>query len=238
MSITYGYARISTSTQSLQMQIDAIKEMNSDAIIYSEAYTGATNDRPEWKKLLKKVKKGDTIIFYMVSRMSRNAEEGTKEYFDLYNKGINLIFIKDRHIDTESYKQSFEKAGFSVDFDNDGSAESTLVTDILKALKKFMQAKVDADIKKAFEEAEKELKNNHKRTADGMRASGASDKIRKARTGKKFETPKSKEMKQKIRKMAKSFGGNMTDKEVIETLKIARNTYFKYKKEMKEADHK
>ena len=65
---------------------------------------------------------------------------------------------------------------------------------------------------------------------------GLSDKIRKARTGKKFETPKSKEMKQKIRKMAKSFGGNMTDKEVIETLKIARNTYFKYKREMKEAD--
>lgn len=229
----YGYARVSTPKQSLQMQIDAIKEMNKDAIIYSEAYTGATNDRPEWKKLLKKVKKGDTIIFYMVSRMSRNAEEGTKDYFDLYNKGINLIFIKDRHIDTESYKRSFEKAGFSVDFDNDGSAESNLITKILDALKEFMQAKVGLDIRKAFEEAEKELEHNRKRTSDGMTASGAGEKISKARTGKKFETPKSKEMKQKIRKMAKSFEGNMTDKEVIETLKIARNTYFKYKRELK-----
>ena len=32
-----------------------------------------------------------------------------------------------------------------------------------------MQAKVDDDIKKAFEEAEKELKNNHKRTSDGTK---------------------------------------------------------------------
>lgn len=233
MSKTYGYARISTPKQSLQLQIDAIKEMDSDAIIYSEAYTGATNDRPEWKKLLKKVEKGDTIIFYMVSRMSRNAEEGTKEYFELYDKGINLVFIKDRHIDTESYKESFAKAGFNIDLVSDGSAESNLVMDILKALTKFMQAKVYADIRKAFEEAEKELDNNHKRTADGMKAKGAADKIRKARTGNTYETKKSKEMKQKIRKMAKDFGGQMTDKEVIETLGIARNTYFKYKRELK-----
>ena len=232
MGKTYGYARISKPKQSLQLQIDAIKKMAADAVIFSEAYTGSTNDRPEWKKLLKKVEKGDTIIFYMVSRMSRSAEEGTKDYFDLYNKGINLIFIKDRHIDTESYKQSFEKAGFSVDFDNDGSAESNLITKILDALKEFMQAKVDDDIKKAFEEAEKELKNNHKRTSDGMKASGAGKKIAEARLGNHYETKKSKEMKGKIRKMAKCYDGTMTDKEVMETLKLARNTYYKYKREI------
>lgn len=232
MGKTYGYARISKPKQSLQLQIDAIKKMAADAVIFSEAYTGSTNDRPEWKKLLKKVEKGDTIIFYMVSRMSRSAEEGTKDYFDLYNKGINLIFIKDRHIDTESYKQSFEKAGFSVDFDNDGSAESNLITKILDALKEFMQAKVNDDIKKAFEEAEKELKNNHKRTSDGMKASGAGKKIAEARLGNRYETKKSKEMKGKIRKMAKCYDGTMTDKEVMETLKLARNTYYKYKREI------
>lgn len=232
MGKTYGYARISKPKQSLQLQIDAIKKMAADAVIFSEAYTGSTNDRPEWRKLLKKVEKGDTIIFYMVSRMSRSAEEGTKDYFDLYNKGINLIFIKDRHIDTESYKQSFEKAGFSVDFDNDGSAESNLITKILDALKEFMQAKVHDDIKKAFEEAEKELKNNHKRTSDGMKASGAGKKIAKARLGNHYETKKSKEMKGKIRKMAKCYDGAMTDKEVIETLGLARGTYYKYKREI------
>ena len=232
MGKTYGYARISTPKQSLQLQIDAIKEMAADAVIFSEAYTGSTNDRPEWKKLLNKVKKGDTIIFYMVSRMSRNAEEGTKDYFDLYSKGVSLIFIKDRHIDTESYKESFEKAGFNVDFDLDGSAESNLISDILTALKKFMQAKVDLDIRKAFEEAEKELEHNHKRTSDGMKASGAGKKIAEARLGNHYETKKSKEMKGKIRKMAKCYDGAMTDKEVIETLGLARGTYYKYKREI------
>lgn len=232
MGKTYGYARISTPKQSLQLQIDAIKEMAADAVIFSEAYTGSTNDRPEWKKLLNKVKKGDTIIFYMVSRMSRNAEEGTKDYFDLYSKGVSLIFIKDRHIDTESYKESFEKAGFNVDFDLDGSAESNLISDILTALKKFMQAKVDLDIRKAFEEAEKELEHNHKRTSDGMKASGAGKKIAEARLGNRYETKKSKEMKGKIRKMAKCYDGAMTDKEVIETLGLARGTYYKYKREI------
>ncbi len=232
MGKTYGYARISTPKQSLQLQINAIKEMSADAVIFSEAYTGSTNDRPEWKKLLKKVEKGDTIIFYMVSRMSRNAEEGTKDYFDLYSKGVSLIFIKDRHIDTESYKESFEKAGFNVDFDLDGSAESNLISDILTALKKFMQAKVDLDIRKAFEEAEKELEHNHKRTSDGMEASGAGKKIAKARLGNHYETKKSKEMKGKIRKMAKCYDGAMTDKEVIETLGLARGTYYKYKREI------
>lgn len=232
MGKTYGYARISKPKQSLQLQIDAIKKMAADAVIFSEAYTGSTNDRPEWKKLLKKVEKGDTIIFYMVSRMSRNAEEGTKDYFDLYSKGVSLIFIKDRHIDTESYKESFEKAGFNVDFDLDGSAESNLISDILTALKKFMQAKVNLDIRKAFEEAEKELEHNHKRTSDGMEASGAGKKIAKSRLGNHYETKKSKEMKGKIRKMAKCYDGTMTDKEVMETLKLARNTYYKYKREL------
>ena len=53
-------------------------------------------------------------------------------------------------------------------------------------------------------------------------------------TGTKVTTKKSVEMKAKIVKMSKSFSGNMTDKEVIDILKIARNTYFKYKRELRE----
>ena len=41
--------------------------------------------------------------------MSRNADEGVATYFDLYDKGINLIFIKEHHIDTATYKESISK---------------------------------------------------------------------------------------------------------------------------------
>ena len=57
--------------------------------------------RDRLQKILKTVKKGDTIVFDSVSRMARNADDGTTRYFELYERGINLIFIKERHIDTE-----------------------------------------------------------------------------------------------------------------------------------------
>lgn len=45
------------------------------------------------------------MVFNSVSRMSRNAEEGFALYEDLYHKGIRLVFLKEHHIDTETYKK-------------------------------------------------------------------------------------------------------------------------------------
>ena len=91
MCKVYGYARISTQTQNIERQIRNIRKYNDSAVIYQEAYTGTKTDRPEWIKLLKQIEKqiskGEkdiTIIFDSVSRMSRNAEEGVKQYFELY----------------------------------------------------------------------------------------------------------------------------------------------------------
>ena len=100
----YGYCRISRATQSIDRQIRNITEFDSSAKLYKEAFTGTTQDRPEWLKLRKKLKQGDTVIFDSVSRMSRNADEGFAEYEELYNNGVNLIFLKERHIDTATYR--------------------------------------------------------------------------------------------------------------------------------------
>ena len=74
--MTYGYCRISTKKQSIDRQIRNIQEHDKTANIIQEVYTGTKQDRPEWNKLYKNIKAGDTIIFDSVSRMSRNAEEG------------------------------------------------------------------------------------------------------------------------------------------------------------------
>ena len=50
--------------------------------------------------------------------------------------------------------------------------------------------------------------------------------------GRKLVTKKSIEKKQKIKELAKDFGGHNTDLEVIAILKISRNTYYKYKGEL------
>ena len=106
MSI-YGYARISRPTQKIERQIQNIIREYPNAIIKQEAYTGTKIEgRKEFKKLLDIVKAGDTIVFDSVSRMSRNADEGVKTYFELFEKGVKLIFLKEHYIDTEIYKNN------------------------------------------------------------------------------------------------------------------------------------
>ncbi|MBR0221821.1 MAG: recombinase family protein, partial [Synergistaceae bacterium] len=78
MAKVYGYARVSTQQQNIERQVRNILSEDKDAIIVRETYTGKIISRPEFEKLLKTVKPGDTLIFDSVSRMSRNAEEGFK----------------------------------------------------------------------------------------------------------------------------------------------------------------
>ena len=68
----YGYVRVSTMQQKTQRQIDNIKSIDTNAIIYEERQSGKNiENRTIFRKLLDKVKSGDTIIFDEVSRMSR-----------------------------------------------------------------------------------------------------------------------------------------------------------------------
>lgn len=232
-NVLYGYCRISTMKQKLERQIENIKREYPEAVIISEAYTGTKVDRPKWSNLYKHLKTGDTVVFDEVSRMARNAEEGTALYFELYDKGINLVFLKQHHIDTEAYKEALAAVGIQID--TDSSAEGVLISDIVNALNKFMRAKIKADIYKAFEQAEDEVNHLHQRTSEGVRRAQAEGKQVGRATGTKVETKKAKEMKVKIKKLSKDFDGAMTDVEVMEVLKIARNTYYKYKKALSEA---
>ncbi|WP_139355007.1 recombinase family protein, partial [Clostridium acetobutylicum] len=107
MNKIYGYCRISTSKQSIERQHRNILASYPTAVIIDEVYTGTKiYERKEFNKLLKQVTKGDTIVFDSVSRMSRDAEEGFKLYEKLFNKGIELVFLKEQHINTATYKKA------------------------------------------------------------------------------------------------------------------------------------
>lgn len=86
----YGYCRISTRKQKLSRQEENIKKEYPEAIIYKEAYTGTTLDRPVFTRLLGRINPGDTIVFDEVSRMSRDAAEGFALYEQLYENDIEL----------------------------------------------------------------------------------------------------------------------------------------------------
>lgn len=223
----YGYARISRPTQNIDRQIRNIEEYNDTAIIFKEAYTGTTQERPQWKRLLSKVKSGDTIIFDSVSRMSRNAEEGFTEYQQLYNDGINLVFLKEHHIDTATFKsalsQQIELTG------------NEIADEYIKATNNVLMILAKQQIRLAFEQAQKEVDDIHNRTSEGLKTAKINGKRVGRQQGETVTTKKSIAAKQIILKHSIDFGGSLTDKEVMQMIGgISRNTYYKYKKELKQ----
>ena len=86
--MVYGYCRVSTKHQRITRQITNITELYPNATLIKEFYTGTTQNRPLWDKLMKQIRSGDTIVFDSVSRMSRNAEEGFKDYKTLYERSL------------------------------------------------------------------------------------------------------------------------------------------------------
>ena len=222
MSI-YGYCRISTAKQNIDRQIRNIKAEYPTAHIVREAYTGTSVFRPEWLKLYRGLQSGDTVIFDSVSRMSRNAEEGFALYEDLYKKGIRLVFLKEHHIDTETYQKalsgSISMTGTTVDF-------------ILKGINEYLMALAKEQIKLAFEQSEKEVADLHQRTREGLLTAKLNGKQVGRKKGTGFETRKSKEAKRIIRTHCKAFGGTLNDAECIKLTGLARNTYYKYKRQI------
>lgn len=85
----YGYARVSTINQDLQVQLDKLKEEGCE-IIYSEKYTGTKTDRPEFNKLLKELKAGDTLVVTKLDRFARTASSGTELVKELLQRGVKV----------------------------------------------------------------------------------------------------------------------------------------------------
>ena len=223
----YGYCRISTHKQSIERQIRNIRSKHPKAIIFQEIYTGTKTDgRKKWEQLLRIVKQGDTIVFDSVSRMSRNAAEGFATYQELFDNGIELEFLKEPHINTAVYKKAL----------NNHIAMTGTKTDIiLKAVNEYLMELAKEQIIIAFEQAEKEVTDLHQRTREGIETARLEGKQIGQRPGAKLTTKKSIAAKADIEKYSKDFNGTLTDAECMRMIGIARNTYYKYKKELLEA---
>ena len=228
----YGYVRVSTQQQKTQRQIDNIKSFDSNANIFAEKQSAKDiENRAEFKKLLKKVKTGDTIIFDEVSRMSRNAEEGYNLYMELLNKGIDLVFLKERHIDTKEYKRRTEKHLAKITSSNEKLDK--LVNGILDLVAEFEQENLKDNIRLAFEQAQKERDLLIKRVTEGKEKSDLHQGRPQGSLNQ--NTEKADHIKKIIKEQSKDFEGKFSDVKIMrEYLNVARNTYYKYKKELTE----
>ena len=220
----YGYARISTAKQNIERQIRNITAEYPSAVIFQEKYTGTKMDRPEWKRLYRKLESGDTVVFDSVSRMSRNAEEGFALYKELYERDIALVFIKEPHINTdvfrEAAKNSVPMTGTDVDY-------------ILEGINRYLLALAEKQIAIAFEQAQKEVDDLHQRTREGIETARRAGKQIGRPGGKIYITKKEQASLSVIKRLSRDFDGHNTDAEVMAITGLARNTYYKYKAKLR-----
>ena len=149
--------------------------------------------------------------------------EGYQTYQTLYYNGIELVFLKEPHINTEVFKRSSEKVV---------PLTGTKVDIILDAVNKYLMELAKEQIRIAFDQSEKEVEDLHQRVSEGIKTAKLDGKQIGRRVGAEITTKKSVAAKEIIRKHSKSFGGTLTDKDCMKLAGISRNRFYKYKAEI------
>ncbi|MCM3708573.1 recombinase family protein [Cytobacillus firmus] len=96
----FGYARVSTQDQNLDMQLDALKDFGCDQI-FQEKITTRKADRPQLEEMIKVLRPGDTVVIFKLDRISRSTKHliELSELFE--NKGVQFVSLQDS-IDTST----------------------------------------------------------------------------------------------------------------------------------------
>ena len=232
-----GYARVSTPTQKLSRQIDNLKQAYPDIVIIQETYSGKTQNRPKWQKLLRQCRAGNVskLVFDEVSRFSRNAEEAIKEYKELYELGIELEFIKEPHINSEVYRQASQRQ-INIDTSAMDIDTAHLLNTVIEGLNDYLLAVAEKQIRLAFERAQAERELLSKRTSEGLKQAKLMGSKVGRQKGEKLETRKKKRAVKIIRQHYKLLGGELTATQCFLLCQVTKSTFYRYINEMREED--
>lgn len=98
--MTYGYARVSSTDQNLDRQLEVLKGFNCD-VIYTDKMSGKDFNRDEYKKLKSSLKSGDLLYIKSIDRLGRNYDMIIDEWRDItHNIGADIIVVDMPLLDT------------------------------------------------------------------------------------------------------------------------------------------
>ncbi len=106
MNHIYGYIRISSKDQNEDRQLIALNEVGVERkAIYLDKKSGKDFDRPQYKKLLRKLKKDDLLYIKSIDRLGRNYEEILQQWRILTKeKGVDVVVLDMPLLDTRRGK--------------------------------------------------------------------------------------------------------------------------------------
>ena len=141
----YGYVRVSSTDQNEDRQMDALREKEVVlSNIYVDKQSGKDFDRPQYQKLVRKLKSGDLLYILSIDRLGRNYEEIQNQWRILTKeKGVDICVIDMPLLDTRNGKDLM----------------GTFIADLVLQILSFV--------------AQSERENIHKRQAQGIAAAKA-----------------------------------------------------------------
>lgn len=121
----YGYARVSTASQDLEVQLQALEGASCDKI-YQEKFTGTKTDRPQFNELLQVLKEGDTLVVTKLDRIARSASQGSELVKQLIDKGIAVHILNMGYMDNTPASKLIKNIFFAfAEFERDMIVERT-----------------------------------------------------------------------------------------------------------------
>ncbi|HAE45624.1 MAG TPA: resolvase [Lachnospiraceae bacterium] len=105
----FGYVRVSTTGQNEDRQLITMQELNEKIHIFTDKQSGKDFDRPQYKRMVRQMKKGDLLYVVSLDRLGRNYTEIKEQWRILtHEKGVDICIIDMKPIlDTRSSKDLF-----------------------------------------------------------------------------------------------------------------------------------
>ena len=206
-STTYYYVRLpkgaKSQRQTKEAKADQLNTSVENITFADVSYCNNAEYTPD-------LNSGDTLKFDSLYSFADAPVKGAQLFCELIAKGIKLSFISEPYFDSEVYRDI---------------ARSISTQKMERIITNQLDVAIPHIVKVHTDRIQAQQAGIQARKEKGLKVGTPKDT--------KLTTAKSKEMKPKIKRMSKHFNGTMKDTDLIEALGISRNTYYKYKKELK-----